>query len=121
MKSDFYPIPETGVKYKTPQGEIYEVKKFLCNLGDIPDTVVYVNVKSPEIEFEDGYEEWNAKEFKRIGSSEPIDEPGGTGNVGGGKPDEPLKGGSNSDPSFGDSGTTLFPSLSIYVAFLNAL
>lgn len=76
MISDFFPVPEEGVKYKTPQGEVYLVKEFLYNLGSIPDTVVYVNVKDQSVEFQDGYEEWNAKQFKPIGSSNPSQTPG---------------------------------------------
>ena len=64
MISDFSPIPEKGVKYISPHGDIYTVTDTLFNLGAIPDTVVYVSDDDPSLEFQDYADDWNSKEFK---------------------------------------------------------
>ena len=39
MTSDFMPIPEIGVKYIKPNGDIIKVTNFYQNNGGVPDYV----------------------------------------------------------------------------------
>lgn len=76
MIQDFWPIPEIGVRYKNKNGEVYVVEEILEDLGSLPDTVVAVmedNSSIPSFEFH--ADDWNAQNFIKLGSSEPIPDP----------------------------------------------
>lgn len=44
MSNDFIPIPEIGVKYVKPNGEVIKVKDVYRNNGSIPDFVEYIDL-----------------------------------------------------------------------------
>lgn len=76
MIQDFWPIPEIGVRYKNKNGEVYVVEEILEDLGSLPDTVVAVIEGDSSIpSFEFHADDWNAQNFIKLGSSEPIPDP----------------------------------------------
>ena len=58
MTSDFMPIPEIGVKYIKPNGDIIKVTNFYQNNGGVPDYVEYIELSDNSIG-EAPMEDWN--------------------------------------------------------------
>lgn len=58
MTSDFMPIPEIGVKYVKPNGDIIKVTNFYQNNGGVPDYVEYIELSDNSIG-EAPMEDWN--------------------------------------------------------------
>lgn len=73
MTSDFMPIPEIGVKYIKPNGDIIKVTNFYQNNGGVPDYVEYVELSDNSIG-EAPMEDWNNLNLK-VDIPEPEPEP----------------------------------------------
>lgn len=63
MTSDFMPIPEIGVKYVKPNGDIIKVTNFYQNNGGVPDYVEYIELSDNSIS-EAPVEDWNNLNLK---------------------------------------------------------
>lgn len=63
MTSDFMPIPEIGVKYVKPNGDIIKVTNFFQNNGGVPDYVEYIELSDNSIG-EAPVEDWNNLNLK---------------------------------------------------------
>lgn len=63
MTSDFMPIPEIGVKYVKPNGDIIKVTNFYQNNGGVPDYVEYIELSDNSIG-EAPVEDWNNLNLK---------------------------------------------------------
>lgn len=75
MTSDFMPIPEIGVKYIKPNGDIIKVTNFYQNNGGVPDYVEYIELSNNSIG-EAPMEDWNNLNLKvDIPEPEPVPEP----------------------------------------------
>lgn len=75
MTSDFMPIPEIGVKYIKPNGDIIKVTNFYQNNGGVPDYVEYIELSDNSIG-EAPMEDWNNLNLKvDIPEPEPISYP----------------------------------------------
>lgn len=75
MTSDFMPIPEIGVKYVKPNGDIIKVTNFYQNNGGVPDYVEYIELSDNSIG-EAPMEDWNNLNLKvDIPDPEPVPEP----------------------------------------------
>ena len=75
MTSDFMPIPEIGVKYVKPNGDIIKVTNFYQNNGGVPDYVEYIELSDNSIG-EAPMEDWNNLNLKvDIPEPEPVPEP----------------------------------------------
>lgn len=75
MTSDFMPIPEIGVKYVKPNGDIIKVTNFFQNNGGVPDYVEYIELSDNSMG-EAPVEDWNNLNLKvDIPDLEPEPEP----------------------------------------------
>lgn len=73
MTSDFMPIPEIGVKYIKPNGDIIKVTNFYQNNGGVPDYVEYIELSDNSIG-EAPMEDWNNLNLK-VDIPEPVPGP----------------------------------------------
>ena len=68
MTSDFMPIPEIGVKYVKPNGDVIKVTNFYQNNGGVPDYVEYIELSDNSIG-EAPVEDWNNLNLTSVGPS----------------------------------------------------